>query len=146
MGKFFRSIFILIIIALIGIQFIEVEKTNPPVAGEIQTPQDVMKILRKSCYDCHSNTTEWPWYSDVAPVSWLISDDVISGRKHLNFSEWEKYNDVRKEKKLESIWEEINTDEMPIKAYRYVHPGSELDFNQKGIVKKWITGKGIGED
>jgi hypothetical protein len=144
MGRFSKIVFIILFLSLVGIQFVEVEKTNPLAAGEIQAPPEVMKILRASCYDCHSNATKWPWYSEVAPISWFIADDVNSGRRHLNFSEWEKYNDTRKEKKLESILEEINTGEMPLKAYTYLHPGSELDLTQKETVKAWITGKSFG--
>jgi hypothetical protein len=145
-GRLFKGIFVLLIIALIGIQFIDVEKTNPPATGEIQASPEIMKILHNSCYDCHSYTTKWPWYSDIAPISWFIADDVKSGRQHLNFSEWERYNDVKKEKKLQSIWEEINSGDMPVKSYTFVHPGSELDFTKKGAIKKWVTGKGIGDD
>jgi len=146
MGRIFKVVVILLILAFVGIQFIDVEKTNPPVTAEIQAPQEVKNIIRKSCYDCHSNETVWPWYSNVAPVSWFISDDVNSGRKHLNFSDWERYNDVKKEKKMNDVWEQVNEGEMPLKAYTYMHPGTELDLTQKGIIKKWVTGKGIGED
>jgi hypothetical protein len=146
MGSFYKSIFVLMIITLVAIQFVEVERTNPPVSGEIEVPPEVMKILRMSCYDCHSNTTTWPWYIEVAPVSWLIANHVASGRRHLNFSEWNRYNDTKKEKKLKAILEEITADEMPLRSYTFVHPGSELDLTRKEVIKKWITGKGIGED
>ncbi len=146
MGRITKAVLIILILAFIGIQFVDVEKTNPPVKGDIGAPQEVKTILKKSCYDCHSNETKWPWYSNVAPVSWFVTDDVNSGRRHLNFSAWETYNDVRKEKKMKEIWDEISQDDMPMKAYTYMHPGTELDLNEKGIIKKWVTGKGIGEN
>ena len=141
MGKFIKYIFILIIIAVIGIQFIKVEKTNPPVTGDIKAPAEVKNIFRNACYDCHSNETEWPWYSSVAPISWFIEDDVRDGRKHLNFSEWETYKDTRKTKKRGEIWDEVNEGSMPLKMYTYLHPKSNLDFNQKSIIKEWATKK-----
>lgn len=141
MRRVFRMFLVLLFIALIGIQFIDVKKTNPPVTGEIDMPYDVKNILRSSCYDCHSNETKWPVYSKVAPISWLIADDVQSGRKHLNFSEWESYTDEKKAKKLKDIWEQISEDEMPIRTYTYLHPGTQLDIQEKQLVKKWLMTK-----
>jgi len=143
MGGFLKVIFVLLIIVFIGIQFVETERTNPAVTAEIQAPNEIKSILRNSCYDCHSNQTEWPLYSRIAPVSWFIINDVDSGREHLNFSDWGKYADALKEKKLKEIWEQINEDRMPPKAYTFLHPGSEIELNEKNTVKKWITGKGI---
>jgi len=77
-----------LIIVVIAIQFVTVERTNPPVTGEINVTPELKSVLQKSCYDCHSNETVWPWYSKVAPVSWLVSKDVVEGREELNFSEW----------------------------------------------------------
>ncbi len=141
MRKFIKFILFLLVIAVIGIQFIKVEKTNPPVTGDIKAPEEVKYIFKKACYDCHSNETKWPWYSKYAPVSWLIADDVEEGRKHLNFSEWETYDDTKKSKKKSDIWEQINEDEMPIKMYTYLHPGSILDISQKKTIKEWATKK-----
>ena len=143
MGGFLKVIFVLLIIVFIGIQFVEAERTNPAVTAEIQAPNEIKSILCNSCYDCHSNLTEWPLYSRIAPVSWFIINDVDSGREHLNFSDWGKYTDALKEKKLKEIWEQINEDRMPPKAYRFLHPGSEIELNEKNTIKKWITGKGI---
>ncbi|MFA3782282.1 heme-binding domain-containing protein [Melioribacteraceae bacterium 4301-Me] len=134
--KFFIYI---IVIALIAIQFINVERTNPPVAAEIKAPPDVKKILRNSCYDCHSNETKWPWYSYIAPISWLVEKDVKSGRKHLNFSEWEKLTTKKKDKKREEIWEQISKDEMPLDIYTYMHPNAKLSLLQKNIIKNWLN-------
>ena len=120
MGKFIKYIFILLIIAVIGIQFIKVDRTNPPVIGDIKAPDEVKNIFKKACYDCHSNETKWPWYSHVAPVSWIIEDDVSDGRRHLNFSEWENYKDTRKSKKRDEIWDEVKDGDMPIKMYTYL--------------------------
>jgi hypothetical protein len=139
MRKIYKFLFMLFIFALIGIQFIDAPITNPPVTGEIEAPIEIKAMLKTSCYDCHSNETVWPWYSKVAPISWLIIDDVNNGRKRVNFSEWNKYSNASKEKKMKEIWEEINTDEMPIKSYTFLHPKSVIDFNQKSLFKKWVS-------
>lgn len=133
-------IFLLFIIAVIGIQFIPVEKTNPPVTADLNAPMEVKTILQQSCYDCHSNETKWPWYSKVAPVSWLLSNHVTEGREHLNFSDWEKLFPSKQRKLKEEIWEEIEKDEMPLSNYTLLHPSAKLDLMKKQTIKKWVTG------
>ncbi len=83
-----KKILIIFIVVAIGIQFIPTDRSNPPVTHELQASPEVMAILERACYDCHSNETVWPWYSKVAPVSWQISSHVVVGRRHVNFSEW----------------------------------------------------------
>ena len=78
-----------------------VDRENPPVTGDIGAPSEVDAILRTSCYDCHSNETVWPWYSYLAPASWLVAEDVEHGREHLNFSEWTSYESGKRIHKLE---------------------------------------------
>jgi hypothetical protein len=134
-----RIFFALLFLAFIGIQFVEVEQTNPPVYGEIRTPIDVKTILKKSCYDCHSNSTVWPWYAKVAPVSWIISDDVKEGRKALNFSEWEKLKYSVKEEMIKKIWKVVNNDKMPLVIYTIMHTDAKLDVLRKNIIKKWVS-------
>lgn len=133
-------IFIIILLVIIGIQFIEVEKTNPPVTADINAPIEVKTILQQSCYDCHSNETKWPWYSKVAPVSWLVSKDVVEGREHLNFSDWEKLLPAKQRKLKEEIWEEIEEDKMPMSNYTLLHPSAKLDLIKKQTIKKWAVG------
>lgn len=136
-----RTIILLLILGLIGIQFIKVERTNPPVTAEIRAPSDIMEILKKSCYDCHSNETVWPWYSKVAPVSWLVEDDVTEGRKHLNFSTFESLDTSVKLKKKDEILEEVQNGEMPLDIYTLIHPNANLELLQIAKIEKWVTGK-----
>ncbi|MDX9924778.1 MAG: heme-binding domain-containing protein [Ignavibacteriaceae bacterium] len=136
-----RTILLVLFFALIGIQFIEVERTNPPVTDEIKAPTDIMEILKKSCYDCHSNETVWPWYSKVAPVSWLVEDDVTEGRKHLNFSTFESLDTSVKLKKKDEILEEVQNGEMPLDIYTLIHPNANLELLQIAKIEKWVTGK-----
>ena len=137
MKKNRRVFFLLLIIAFIGIQFVEVERANPPVTADFNASTEVKNIFRNSCYDCHSNETKWPWYSKIAPVSWFISKDVIEGRKHLNFSEWEKFYSEKRDTLRKRIWDEVNRDEMPTYLYSILHTTATLDLMQKNIIRKW---------
>jgi len=133
-----RIIVIVVIVVLIGIQFIPVSRINPPVTGEIKAPESVMKVLRNSCYDCHSNESIWPWYSKVAPVSWLIADDVNEAREHMNFSEWQSYSAEDRAEDIEEIWEEVDEGEMPLWFYLPLHPEARLSDKDKETIKNWV--------
>ena len=137
-----RIIFIVVIILLIAIQFVPVNKTNPPVTGEIKAPENVMQILRTSCYDCHSNEVKWPWYSNIAPASWLVAYDVNEAREHMNFSEWQSYSAEDKADDIEEIWEEVQEGEMPLWYYLILHSEAELSENDKVILKDWVDSGG----
>ena len=137
-----RIAVIVIIVILIGIQFVPVSKTNPPVTGEIKAPADVMEILRTSCYDCHSNEVKWPWYSNIAPGSWLVVYDVNEAREHINFSEWDSYSAEDRADDIEEIWEEVEEGEMPLWYYLPLHPEAKLSDSQKEIIRKWVESGG----
>jgi len=132
--KFF---WILFLIALIVIQFIPVKRTNPASISEIDAPADVKAIFRNSCFDCHSNETVWPWYSYVAPASWLLVSDINEGRENLNFSNWGNLDRSKQTKLREEIWEEIREERMPLWQYRILHPGSKLSQEQKNLIRNW---------
>ena len=131
----YKKILIAIVVILVVIQFIPVDITNPPVTEEIKAPENVMNILHTSCYDCHSNKTNWPWYSYVAPVSFFISSDVSEGRHHLNFTEWNKYDEKRREKKLDGVEEMVEEGDMPLATYKLMHPSARLDENKINVIK-----------
>ena len=134
-----KKILIALAIIVVGIQFIPVERSNPPVTGKIEAPSNVLSILKASCFDCHSNETEWPWYSYVAPVSFLVSADVEDGRKRVNFSEWDKYDDEKRAKKLDAIIEEVEEGEMPLSKYTLMHPDAKMDQVKIKVLKDWIN-------
>jgi hypothetical protein len=134
----FRTLFVLLVLAFIGIQYIEVDRTNPPVKADLDAPIEIKNIFRTSCYDCHSNQTKWPWYSKVAPISWMIIDDVNEGRKHLNFSDWGTLFSGKREELKKKMWEELTADEMPPGKYIYLHPSASLEITQKNILKRWL--------
>ncbi|MBE0557908.1 MAG: heme-binding domain-containing protein, partial [Proteobacteria bacterium] len=91
-----------------------------------QVPSEIISILRRSCYDCHSNETVWPWYSAVAPASWLVVDDVTEARKRMNFSEWGSYKMGKVLSLLEGMCEEATDGGMPLKPYVLLHPSTGL--------------------
>ena len=141
-----KKILIVLVVILIGIQFIPVERTNPPVSWDINPPANISEILRTSCYDCHSNETIWPWYSKIAPVSFFVAGDVNEGRKHLNFSEWDKYEADKREKILEEMVEEIEKEAMPLTSYTFTHPNAKLDDQSIKLIKEWVNPDGNSEE
>jgi len=100
-------------------------------------PAKVQSMFQSSCKDCHSNETYWPWYSHVAPVSWLVAHDVHEGRRSLNLSEWATYSEKRKEHKLEEICEQIVNGDMPDGKYTFIHRDKKLTQEQKDAVCEW---------
>ncbi|HMA79693.1 MAG TPA: heme-binding domain-containing protein, partial [Candidatus Binatia bacterium] len=90
MKKWFKRVGIGLFLILIGLQFVPVDRANPPEHDQLAVPAEVQAILRRACYDCHSNETNWPWYSQIAPASLLLANDVKEGRREVNFSTWEK--------------------------------------------------------
>ena len=134
-----KKILIVLVIIVVGIQFIPVDRTNPPITQEIVAPTNVLSILKTSCYDCHSNETKWPWYSYVAPISFLVAGDVEDGRKRVNFSEWDKYDEKKKEKKMIAMIEAVEAGGMPLPKYLITHPDAEIDSKKLKTLKDWVT-------
>jgi hypothetical protein len=125
------------------IQFLPIGagKHNPDVVQEVQWDSDRTKdLVRRACYDCHSNETHWPWYSYVAPISWLVEHDVHEGREHLNFSEWN-----RKQKHADEAAHEVEEGEMPLQIYTLLHPGARLEGAAKEHLIQGLR-KTLGDD
>lgn len=134
-------------VVLVAIQFIPTARAeNPPVEEEIAASPEVMRILRRSCYDCHSNETAWPWYSRVAPARWLVHHDVIEGREHLNFSTWNRYDAEERAEKLEEILEEVHEGKMPLWFYTPLHPGSGLTDADRALLERWVKQSGAAHE
>lgn len=130
------------LMAFAGIQFVPVARANPPITADFAGPENVKAILDTSCYDCHSNATKWPWYSYVAPVSWLVARDVREGREHLNFSAWESMAQGEKAEAIEEIVEETSEGGMPMPIYLVIHPGARISDDKLGILRAWAAGAG----
>ena len=130
------SIGFLIIIQVFQVD-IKISDTNPDL--EIKAPQEIMSMLKRSCYACHSNNVDLPWYSKVAPISWTISRHINIGRQWVNFSIWETYSKEEKEQKLKEIYKAVYH-AMPVKSYVWKHPKANLSKEDRSIIRKW-TGK-----
>lgn len=132
-----KKTLIILIVILVAIQFIPVNKTNPTVTAELDAPTEIISVFKRSCYDCHSNETAWPWYSSIAPVSWLVAGDVKDARAHLNFSEWGNLSRKDRVKMKEEIWEEIEKEKMPLWKYNIMHPEASLTQKNKDLIRGW---------
>ena len=108
------------------------DHTNPPVTGEPTWDSPKTKAMfDRACADCHSHETKWPWYSNVAPVSWLVAHDIEEGREHLNFSDWSLMSAKDQAEAREEIIEEVEEGEMPIPIYPPLHPEAKLSPEEK---------------
>jgi hypothetical protein len=121
------------------LQLVRCQRTNPPVTGDLSAPAPVAEVLRRACYDCHSNETVWPWYSHVAPVSWLIHRDVAEGRRELNFSEWDRVTPERRKKALVRIGREVERGDMPLWFYLPMHSLAKLSDADKQLLHAWYA-------
>lgn len=136
MRSLFRATAITFVLAL-AIQLIPVTRDNPPVTGPIGAPAPVAATLRRACFDCHSNETVWPWYSHVAPASWLVAHDVHEGREHVNFSTWASLSTAERQKRLLEIAEEVEKGAMPPGIYTPLHPETRLSLQDITAVVTW---------
>lgn len=143
--KITKIVIIALVILFVGIQLKRPARTNPAsdesqsIEAHTQITPQVKDILDRSCRDCHSNRTEWPWYTNVAPVSWWITDHVAQGRKDLNLSEWGKLDRDRQDKKLRQICDEVEDGAMPLSSYLPMHPKAKLSEQDKKMLCDWIT-------
>jgi hypothetical protein len=122
-----------------AIQFVPVERTNPPVERDVPAPPGVKAVLRRACYDCHSNETHWPWYSRIAPISWMVARDVREGRAELNFSTWNLYSAKERVSKLNGSWETVAEGEMPLRFYVAPHRRARLSGHDLALLQGWAA-------
>ncbi len=132
-----RMALYVILAALVAIQFVPVDRSNPSATEDMQVAPNVSEVLRQSCYDCHSNETSWPWYSYVAPVSWMLAHHVHEGREKLNFSTWNTISEEKRLGLMHEVWEEISEGEMPLRGYLVLHPEAKLSSVEMEVLGKW---------
>jgi hypothetical protein len=132
-------------VAFIAIQLVPVNRTNPPAEGDFRGSAEVVSVLRRACYDCHSNETVWPWYSRIAPVSWVIAHDVNEGRASLNFSTWNQLSPEKQAEAINESWEEVAEGEMPTWYYVALHPEARLSTNDQSVLQGW-SGSATGKE
>jgi len=145
MKKYLKKIVIILVIAFVGIQFIPTTYNLSDTVSEndisktFEVPSDVQILFETSCYDCHSNNTEYPWYNKIQPVSYIMEDHITEGKEELNFSEIGSYSKRRLKSKLKSIISQIDDEEMPMFSYTIIHRDAILSEEEKQQIKDWAT-------
>jgi heme-binding protein len=141
--KFLKISFFVLACLVVVIQFLRPSMTNPPVdrsrdiAAVHPMSSEVASTLQRSCNDCHSNQTVWPWYSNVAPASWVVAHDVNHGRDALNLSEWGAYSADKKQRLMGKMCEDVKDREMPMSQYALVHPRARLNSSDVETLCSW---------
>lgn len=140
-----KNILTVLLLLFIGIQFIDVEKnisqdeSANAIGNHYKVPPNVQTILKTSCYDCHSNNTIYPSYSKLQPVKWWLADHVNSGKRHLNFDEFNSYSSEKKLEKLDEILETVKEGEMPLASYTVIHQEAKLSASDLSEIEKWVN-------
>lgn len=143
MKKWLKIALIVVIAFLVISQFFRPSFVNPPIdpaktlVATAVVPPNVQSTLERSCNDCHSNNTVYPWYSKVAPVSWLLASDINEGRHEVNFSEWAGLTQKRKLRKLKNICDQVKEGDMPLWYYLPMHPKAKLTDADKAAICAW---------
>jgi hypothetical protein len=133
----------IVVVALVGIQFVRAEIEERPadparaLERHLDVPPDVSATLKRACSDCHSNSTTWPWYASVAPVSWWVVDHVRHAREHMNLSEWDRYDAEEASHLLEDMCEMVESREMPLPSYTWVHRAAVLTDPEIRAICAW---------
>ena len=146
--KVLLNIFLWTFGVLLLLQFVQIDIPKPPKAtpqDEIKAPKEVMAILKKSCYDCHSNHTKMPWYGNISPISIGVHSNIKNGRAWLNFSIFNKYSEEKKQKIYKGIIDVLNLRKMPPPEYLLFHKDARLNKKEVKLLQDWAR-KNIKED
>lgn len=145
MKKALKILAVVIVVGLIVIQFFRPDFTNPPVdpaarlEAAVAVPENVKAILDRSCADCHTNETKYPWYSQIQPGAWFLKDHIDEGRRELNLSVWKTYEPRRQRRKLSEICEQVEARQMPLPSYLWIHRGSQMSDADIKTLCDWTT-------
>jgi len=145
--KILKGLFFVILFVFAGIQFIPIDYNLNEVVSEndisksFDVPIDIQNLLKTSCYDCHSNNTQYPWYNKVQPVSWIMESHIKEGKEELNFNEFKTYSNRKKKSKLKSIISQIDDGEMPLLSYSFFHKDSKFSKAEKIFIMEWFNKK-----
>jgi uncharacterized membrane protein len=140
-----RKVILGILAALVLIQFIRPAKnvsdeliTADDISKKYTIPENVHQVLISKCYDCHSNTTVYPWYNNIQPVGWWMSSHVTEGKEELNFSVFKTYPEKKANHKMEELSEAINEGWMPLDSYLWIHHSASVTEEDRAIINAWI--------
>ena len=143
MSIWLKRLAIVLAVLFVGCQFVRPSKANPPLNASLEInaaeslPSDVEATLARSCNDCHSHRTTWPWYSNVSPASWLLTHDVNEGRSEMNLSQWGTYSEEKRADLLRGICKEVSDGEMPPFTYAVAHPTARLTKTDVQTMCAW---------
>ena len=139
---------LLVAIAFVAIQFFQIDKTNSPTVqaetleSVVTLPPDVGAILQRSCSDCHTNTTVYPWYAYVQPFGWFLQNHIDDGKRELNFSKFATYDANKRAKKIEEVCEQVESGEMPLPSYLWIHRDAALTDAERKTLCDWTVAEG----
>ena len=143
--KVVKIIAVVLLVAFVGIQFIPTTRNQSDMVPETDVmlvnnvPENIQNKLQVSCYDCHSNNTQYPWYNKVQPVAWFLEDHIKEGKAELNFNEWDSLSTRRKTSKLRSIIKQIENGEMPLDSYTFIHRDAKFSEAEAEEIINWVT-------
>lgn len=138
-----KKILIVLLLVLVIIQFIKPEKnlsaaSSPnDIFAHYQTPDSTKQLIKTACYDCHSNNTVYPWYSEVQPVAWWLNNHIKEAKSELNFSEFATFTPKKADHKMEELMDEVKEEEMPLKSYSIIHKNARLTDAQRLTIINW---------
>jgi hypothetical protein len=141
--KLIKILLLLLVIGLIILQFFSIDKANPAIVdtdtanAALSIPDNINAILERSCKDCHSHDTDYPWYSNIQPVGWFLRDHIDHGREHFNLSIYNTYTLKKKAHKLEELCEQVESGEMPLPSYLWLHGEAVLSNEDKATLCEW---------
>ena len=139
------KILMAVLVVLVAIQFIQPSRNQnegvlpSDISHIIDVPQKIKMLLRKACYDCHSNNTNYPWYSSLQPVGWIIANDIKEGKEKINFSEWGILSFRKQKSRLREIRNIINEGKMPLTSYKLMHKDARLSNSEEQLIIDWIN-------
>lgn len=143
--KFVKITLLVLLVCFVGIQFVPTELNQSNLIPKTDfllvnnPPKNIRILLQKSCYDCHSNNTDYPWYSKIQPGAWYLEDHIKEGKAELNLNEWDSLSNRRKNSKLKSIISQIKDNEMPLSSYTLIHRNAILSEAEKQELIQYIT-------
>lgn len=143
--RIFKRVVLALVVIFLLMQLYRPSRDNPPVdqtktmEKTMQIPANVETTLSRACNDCHSSKTVYPWYSNVAPVSWFLASHITDGRHEMNMSEWATYSAKKRRRRLEQICEQVNKKEMPLPSYLWLHPDAKLSDADRSLLCDWAN-------
>ncbi|WP_341214884.1 heme-binding domain-containing protein [uncultured Wocania sp.] len=135
-----KIVALVLLVCFVGIQFMPTELNQSDVVPKTDfllinnPPENISTLLQESCYDCHSNNTDYPWYNKIQPTAWFLENHIADGKEVLNFNEWDAYSNRRKNSKLKSIIGQVEDDEMPLSSYALIHKNAKLSKSEKILI------------